>query len=370
VFGDIYLIDTDDVSSRGKVLRIDSSDYSRTLVTDFAVGAPEVLGIDPANGYVIPNSNLLFNKHPPVAQDDTVLTLVNIPINIDVLADNGNGADFDPDGDTLAITSVTTPPNGNAAIIADGGLLQTFNNPTPEIGEQFGISVSINGNNVLVGATFDDTGGAFSGTAYLYDSTTGNPLQTIPNPTPESSDKFGESVSIDGNNVLVGAIGDNTGAVSAGSAYLFDATTGNLLQTFNNPTPITDDLFGTSVSIDGNNVLVGAFGDDTGASNAGSAYLFDITTCDDDTSNGGTASDGICEAETQIFNNPTPETGGQFGESVSIDGNNVLVGAIGDDAGASNAGSAYLFDATTGNLPRRCCHQLIQICQIHLQLEE
>ncbi len=219
----------------------------------------------------------------------------------------------------LIISSTTIP--------AYGVLLQTFNNPTPASGDEFGFSVSVSGNNVLVGAPKDDTGFQDAGSAYLFDATTGNLLQTINNPTPAFGDQFGFSVSVSGNFVLVGARGDDTGASSAGSAYLFDATTGNLLQTFNNPIPASSDFFGTSVSVFGNNVRVGAFFDDTGASNAGSAYLFDATTGN----------------LLQTINNPTPEFGDEFGTSVSVSGNNVLVGAPNDGTGASDAGSAYLF---------------------------
>jgi len=150
----------------------------------------------------------------------------------------------------LIISSITIP--------AYGVLLQTFNNPTPASGDDFGFSVSLSGNNVLVGAFDDNTGANDAGSAYLFDATTGNLLQTFNNPTPVSSDLFGFSVSLSGNFVLVGALNDDTGASNAGSAYLFDATTGNLLQTFNNPTPASSDRFGFSVSVSGNNVLVGA----------------------------------------------------------------------------------------------------------------
>jgi len=219
-------------------------------------------------------------------------------------------------------------------IPAHGVLLQTFNNPTPVNLDEFGASVSVSGNNVLVGARFDDTGAANAGSAYLFDATTGNLLQTFNNPTPILNDLFGFSVSVSGNNVLVGTPVDDTGAIDAGSAYLFDATTGNLLQTFNNPTPVNQDQFGISVSVSGNNVLVGTRLDDTGAIDAGSAYLFDATTGN----------------LLQTFNNPTPILNDNFGESVSVSGNNVLVGTTLDDTGAIDAGSAYLFDATTGNL--------------------
>ena len=211
-----------------------------------------------------------------------------------------------------------------------GNLLRTFNNPTPASGDRFGQSVSVDGNNVLVGARLDDTGVTIAGSAYLFDATTGNLLQIFNNPTPTTDISFSFSVSIDGNNVLVGAHTDDTNAINAGSAYLFDATTGNLLQTFNNPTPATDDFFSFSVSVDGNNVLVGAHFDDTAATNAGSAYLFDATTGN----------------LLQTFNSPTPESADGFGSSVSVDGNNVLVGAFRDVVNAAQVGSAYLFDAT------------------------
>ncbi|MCH7535938.1 MAG: hypothetical protein IH948_09420, partial [Bacteroidetes bacterium] len=59
---------------------------------------------------------------------------------------------------------------------------------------------------------------------------------------------------------------DNTGATNAGSAYLFNATTGQLLLTINNPFPTNDDQFGNSVAGVGNDkLLVGAHLDSTGA---------------------------------------------------------------------------------------------------------
>ncbi len=96
------------------------------------------------------------------------------------------------------------------------------------------------------------------GSAYLFDTTTGNLLQTFNKPTPEDGDNFGNSVSLSGTSALIGAPGDDTGATGAGSAYLFDTTTGNLLQTFNNPTPQINDQFGASVSLSGTSALIGA----------------------------------------------------------------------------------------------------------------
>lgn len=215
-----------------------------------------------------------------------------------------------------------------------GNLEQSFLNPTPDPDDGFGSGVAISGSLALIGARNDDTGASNAGTAYLYNATNGDLLQTFLNPTPEVNDQFGEVVANDGNLVLIGALGDNTGATSAGAAYLYDATTGNLSQTFLNPTPATNDFFGGHVAIDGNLVLIGASQDDTGASNAGEAYLYDATTGN----------------LLLTISNPTPATNEFFGVGVDIDGNNLLIASRAGDAGVTDSGAAYLFDATTGNL--------------------
>jgi len=228
----------------------------------------------------------------------------------------------------------TGAENAGSAYLFDtsGNLLQTFNNPTPMLGDRFGISVAISGNKIVVGAHQDDTGATNAGSAYLFD-TSGNLLQTINNPTPGPmrGDFFADSVAISGNRIVVGAYRDDIEAENSGSVYLFD-TSGNLLQTINNPTPATEDGFGTSVAISGNYVLISSHRDNTGADSAGSVYLFDTS---------GNL--------LQTFNNPTPVHADEFGKSVSISGNMIVVGAHHDNTGADSAGSAYLFD-TSGNL--------------------
>ena len=258
---------------------------------------------------------------PPVADDDSASTFANTSVVIDVLAN-----DTDTDNDTLAITDITAPANGNAGLTILPDLLQTFINPTPADDDIFGHSVSVSGDNVLVGAPLDNTGANDAGAAYLFNTTTGTLLQTFTSPIPANNDQFGGSVSLSGDKALVGAQFDNTGAINAGAAYLFNATTGTLLQTFTSPTPSTTDTFGGSVSVSGDNVLVGTGGDDTGANDAGAAYMFNATT--------GTL--------LQTFTNPTPADGDLFGFSVSVSGDKVLVGTPFDDTAASDSGAAYL----------------------------
>ncbi|MEK7613462.1 MAG: thrombospondin type 3 repeat-containing protein [Patescibacteria group bacterium] len=215
-----------------------------------------------------------------------------------------------------------------------GALLRTFNNPAPAAGDQFGFSVSLYGDKVLIGTTLDNVVYTNSGSTYLFDATTGALLRTFNNPTPGADDYFGHAISLLGDRALISAVWDDTGATDAGSAYLFDATTGALLYTFNNPTPEFYDQFGKSVSLSDDRLLISAYLDNTGALHTGSVYLYDAVT----------------GALSHTFNNPTPEEYDQFGHSVSLSGDRLLVGANADDAGALNAGSAYLFDATTGAL--------------------
>ena len=167
----------------------------------------------------------------------------------------------------------------------NGGLLGTILNPNPNIYDGFGSSVAIDGNKLLIGASGRGgtvLPGSSDGAAYLFDISTGDLLQTFLNPSPHPmglNENFGLSVDLDGNYVLVGARGDrNNGQEASGAAYLFDTRTGELLHTVVNPTSDAVDFFADSVSIAGNEVLIGAPLDNTVGINNGAAYLFDANT--------------------------------------------------------------------------------------------
>jgi len=215
--------------------------------------------------------------------------------------------------------------------------LATFLNPTAAGSDSFGFAIAGVGNNILIGAPSDDTGAANTGAAYLFDGSTGALLQSFFNPSAQADDAFGTAVAAVGTNVLIGAplydIPPSPIPIfNTGRAYLFDSDTGGLLQTFENPSPDFFDEFGAAVAGVGTNALVGAPGDNAAE---GTVYLLDSTT-------GGVL---------QTFNNPTPPGGNdEFGRSVAAFGSNVLIGSPLDDTGASNAGSAYLFDSNTGGL--------------------
>lgn len=217
---------------------------------------------------------------------------------------------------------------------ATGSLLHTFVNPNAGVGDHFGGGLDINGDKVAIGALDADVGAADSGVAYLFDAVTGNLLQTFDNPTPDAGDNFGH-VQVSGTNVVVGAKFDDTSATDAGVAYLFDATTGGLVHTFLNPTPSSGDEFSNGMAIADNRVVLGSRYDDTAGTNSGAAYMFDAVTGD----------------LVHTFVNPTPAAGDQFGQSIAMSGSSILIGEWQDDpGGAVNAGAAYLFDAVSGSL--------------------
>ena len=153
-----------------------------------------------------------------------------------------------------------------------GDLLHTLHDPAGASNDFFGYSVAMSGRTVVVGSPGDDTGAANAGMAYIYDAVTGNLLNTLAKPTPAVSDGFGSSVAVSGTTVVVVAYG-------ARSAYVFDATTASLLWTLNDPSPAADHYFGSSVAVSGSTVVVDAPASYPGPTIcAASVYVYDATT--------------------------------------------------------------------------------------------
>ena len=150
----------------------------------------------------------------------------------------------------------------------------------PNDGEEFdqiGFSVAISGNRAIVGAPGDNKKASDGGTAYLFDVTSGSQLATLFPSDAAAFDGFGNSVAISGNTVVVGAAADDVIGRDSGSAYLFDVTTGAQRAKLLPADRAMDDYFGGSVAISGNIAIVGAPGDDDDGDESGSAYLFDVT---------------------------------------------------------------------------------------------
>jgi hypothetical protein len=140
--------------------------------------------------------------------------------------------------------------------------------------DYFGYSVAISGNYAIVGAYYDDDKGSDSGSAYIYNVSTGAQLHKLVASDGAGSDNFGYSVAISGNYAIVGTYADDDKGTNSGSAYIYNVTAGAQLHKLVASDGAANDYFGISVAISDNYAIVGAYGDDDNGSNSGSAYIF------------------------------------------------------------------------------------------------
>ncbi|WP_181072660.1 DUF11 domain-containing protein [Nonlabens tegetincola] len=81
---------------------------------------------DPS-GRVLTRSSSVGINNPPVAEDDVFSTNVDLPITVDLFADNGNGIDSDPDSDPFTIIEIDGIPitdGGAPIVLSDGTIVQ------------------------------------------------------------------------------------------------------------------------------------------------------------------------------------------------------------------------------------------------------
>ena len=210
------------------------------------------------------------------------------------------------------------------------------------IDDWFAHSVSIDGDYAIAGAHYDDDNGSYSGSAYVFykNQTTGvwEQQAKLTASDAAASDYFGLSVSIDGSRVVVGAYSNDGPATNTGAIYVFDrsGTTWTETVQLTASDAAASDHFGYAVSLDGDRILTGAHDNDDNGSRSGSAYIFDYDTGTSTWSESQkiTASDG---AATDLF-----------GITVDVHGDHLIVGAYLDDDAGSSSGSAYVFEYNTG----------------------
>ncbi len=223
-------------------------------------------------------------------------------------------------------------------------------------GDRFGTSVSISGDTVVVGASRDVVFGFDCGSAYIFERDLGGadawgeaakilaPEYDLWDP---GSEQFGISVSIDGDRVVIGAPLEGLRQMGPwGSAFIFersqvDPLEWGLVAKIQDSNETLYDYFGVSVAMSGDTVVVGAEKDNSGGEGSGSAWVL------------GRDENGIDAwgIEAMI---PAPGAltarGDFFGGQVAADGNLVVVGASGDDESGWNSGAVYVFDRHHGGL--------------------
>lgn len=237
-------------------------------------------------------------------------------------------------------------------------------------GHSFGRAVAISGDTVVVGALNE---GGNSGAVYVFtrSGSTWTQQAYLKADNADGADYFGHAVAISGDTLVVGAFGEssnatgvnangtNNSAYQSGAAYVFTRSGGVWTQQAYLKASNTGagDLFGSSVAISGDTVVVGAFFEDSngsgingdGANNnapdAGAAYVF--------VRNGGTWSqEAFLKASNTGLNT-------RFGNAVAVSGDTLVVGSNREFSSATgvnpvpsgyaaDAGAAYVFTRSAG----------------------
>lgn len=176
-----------------------------------------------------------------------------------------------------------------------------------------------------------DSAGAF----HVFDMTTSAPqfLTTIHNPSPDEDDQFASSMVLHNQTLAVSGQNGDNGVANSGIVYLYDLTSGLPVQAseWESPAPQDSDWFGSGIGLNEDKLVVGAPGyDDAGGEDSGVAYVFDLA-----------AGNG---AVPDVISNPGPSEGDRFGEATLISQDRIYISAIGDDESGRNAGAVYAFE--------------------------
>ncbi|MFC1707362.1 Ig-like domain-containing protein [Planctomycetota bacterium] len=192
---------------------------------------------------------------------------------------------------------------------------------------EFGCTVSVSGDLAVIGARHHNEVASQAGAAYLFvrEGVTWSERLKLTANDAAGGDKFGYSVGVSGETVLVGAHGD---ASSPGAAYVFvrSGASWSQQQKLSASDGVAGDKLGWCVSVAGDTALVGANGDDSGR---GAAYVF--------------VRSGTAWSQQQKLSASDGANADGFGESVSLSGDIAVVGATQGDGQVANSGSAYIF---------------------------
>ena len=266
--------------------------------------------------------------------DSTSGTILHKLLPNDGQAEDLFGQSVDID-DSWVVIGAGEHDNRGAVYVYDSATgSQIYKLEGTDIFDAFGYSVAIDAGIITVGSFGDDDNGSVSGSAYLFDAATGTQLHKLVPLDGEAQERFGSSVAISGNTVVVGAPFDNQNGHWSGAAYIFNATTGVQIAKLVANDGADDDFFGTAVAIGDGVVCVGAYKDGDQGYSSGSVYLYDAQT--------GTQLMKILASDGSALTN--------FGGDVAIDNDILAVGAWGANIGSTlSPGAVYLYDLNTGN---------------------
>lgn len=214
---------------------------------------------------------------------------------------------------------------------ADWDLEAVLMSPNPDPDETFGLAV-VDADIILVGARHAYAPEFQRGAAYIYrhDGRTWQFEQMLTASDGDSSDIFGYSIAVDGEVIVVGARDDeNEGAFQSGSAYVFRYDGKSWIEEAKlvDPEHEPNDGLGQSVAIRGGVALIGAHGNDDAGLGTGAAFIFGYDS---------TTKDWTLEQQLQAFD---AQSIAWFGFSVALTEDLAFMGAPQLD---SQNGAAYV----------------------------
>ena len=240
----------------------------------------------------------------------------------------GNSVSVSGDTAVIGASGKNTGQGAAYVFVRTGGVWSQQQELTASdgaVGDNFGWSVSLNGNTAVIGASGKTQ---YQGAAYVFALSGGTWRQQQKLSASDSAvgDKFGASVSLSGNTAMVGAAGKNS---SQGATYVFvqSGTAWSQRQELTASDGAAGDWFGFSVSLNGNTALIGAWAKTIGSqAKQGAAYVF--------------VESGGLWTERQELTASDGAAGDSFGNSVSLSGEAAAIGAWGRTAGQ---GAVYVF---------------------------
>jgi len=263
--------------------------------------------------------------------------------------------------------------------LSDPSYLRIITHPTPSMDDWFGYYVFAHDDYLITTAIFDDDGDFNTGSIFIYRFSDDNYIRKIQpniqntgarlgetiyaygdyifvndpklssrgggiyvfkfsdenyemileNPDSSSSDFFGDVIVANDQYLIISTWGDDFDEyLDAGTVYIYQMSDFTLIETLRAETPVTGALFGSSLAIYNNVLVIGARSNKVDGLQKGVVYFYDLST----------------SLFIQTIIAPDGDFNDRFGESVIFNGTYLIVGAPYDDDVAENSGAIYVFD--------------------------
>jgi hypothetical protein len=238
------------------------------------------------------------------------------------------------DGNTAAVGGVSGPVS----------VFEELGGAWTETATLFGLqpgvpALALDGDTLAVGGSFSNQFGTAAGLVQIFTRTAGGwqPTQTLKASDAAAIDQFGASVALDGDRLLVGALAGDGAALDSGAAYVFERSGGvwTEVQKLSAADGAPWDYFGAgqAVALDGDVALVAARRTDLACPqntncNSGSVYVFERL--------------GGQFVQVAKLGAPAPQAFAEFGSDVALEGHRAVIGS--HSAGPLQQGQAFVFE--------------------------